>query len=179
MRNRTIRPNMTVFVKDLNYISEKIQELGNKNKLVLFLLDAIADLYKAEKMDKYQLIFYRRILRSLIDLKFGNERLFITNFKEVYPNEYPTNKMISLNGFEQYEVVMDKSKQPMEIAIVLDLFEPTKHKKYQFLEQDIRLDTNGVVDTRKVRKMDLREFMLAMDLSKEFHVKLIKGLLIE
>lgn len=169
---------MKLYKIDLDFIEKKTNEIG-ANVLGLELIKALIDLSEYPSNNRKQIQYYRRILKTLLCLKFVENRLFVTNMKEVYPSEYPLNNDVSVNGFEQFEVALDISQRPFSLGIVLNIFEGVYNGETEPKTQEIRMDSNGVMCDEYVRKINLSEFVSRLDFTNDFHIRLLKGLLVD
>ena len=169
---------MKLYKNDLNYIEYNLT-LMLSNDFVEAIINALVDLTEYPTENRKQIQYYKRILKTLLCLKFGYEKLFVTNMKEVYPNNYPLVNDVSVNGFEQFEVALDISQRPFAIGIVLNVFEGVYNGETEPKTQEIRMDTNGVMCDEYVRKINLSEFVSRLDFTNDFHIRLLKGLLVD
>lgn len=149
------------------------------NEEVIKYIDSLIAYTNSEENKRFEINFIRGILAYLLHKKFGDGNLYVTAINEIYPNEYPFNIEVSAKGFEQFEIVLDKSQRKFEIGIVLDVFNDVIVGSDCGLTSELRLDTNGVVYDNKIAKMNLSEFWKRLNLKNYYHGRILKGLLVE
>lgn len=160
-----------------NKFTEIRNRFETKNELTDILLDTIYQLAEYPKDNKYQLKYYKSILKKMLEMELVRGSLFVKDIKQMYSFDYPTKYETSVGGFKQFEVVLETTKRKYELGVVLDIYPEIGKGNKVDLTQEVRVDTNGNIVDEHLKKASLNDVMKYLNFRKQGDLNLLKGIL--